>query len=104
MDCCPETVEKRLPADFADRLIARIRARRRRERRAKVLAAIAVLIVGALACVGFWEPEPAKVATEAQLVAAHPTNRQEQVSGWMLLGVFRECFKRMKTSKKKEEE
>ena len=39
MDCCPETVEKRLPADFADRLIARIRARRRRERRAKVLAA-----------------------------------------------------------------
>ncbi|MDE3275579.1 MAG: hypothetical protein PUJ80_06100 [Verrucomicrobiota bacterium] len=44
------------------------------------------------------------VAPEAQLVAAHPTNRQDQVSGWMLLGVFRECFKRMKTSKKKEEE
>ena len=44
------------------------------------------------------------VAPEAQLVAAHPTNRQDQVSGWMLLGVFRECFKRMKTNKKKEEE
>lgn len=104
MDCCPEITEKRLPADFADRLIARIRLRRRRERRAKVLAAIAVLIVGSIACVGFWGPEEAKPVGEAQLIAAHPERPKDQVSGWMLLGVFRECFKRVKTGKKREED
>lgn len=104
MDCCPENIEKRLPADFADRLIARIRLRRRRERRAKVLAVIAVLIVGLIACVGFLGPEEAKPVGETQLIAAHPERPKDQVSGWMLLGVFRECFKRVKTNKKKEEE
>lgn len=104
MDCCPENIEKRLPADFADRLIARIRLRRRRERRAKVLAAIAVLIVGSIACVGFLGTEEAKPVGETQLIAAHSERPKDQVSGWMLLGVFRECFKRVKTNKKKEEE
>lgn len=104
MDCCPENIEKRLPADFADRLIARIRLRRRRERRAKVLAVIAVLIVGSIACGGFLGPEEAKPVGETQLIAAHPERPKDQVSGWMLLGVFRECFKRVKTNKKKEEE
>lgn len=103
MDFCPENNEKHLPADFADRLVASIRARRRRIRRAKVLAAIAFVVVSSVVCVGFFAPTEVIGRMETSLIAAHPTSRQEQVSGWMLLGVFRECFKRMKTTKKKEE-
>lgn len=102
MDCCLE-IPRHLPADFADRLIARIRTRRR-VRRAKVLALVALLVVGVVASAGFFEPEQAKGTVEARLVAADAANRTEKVTGWMLLGVFRECFRRMKASKRKEDE
>lgn len=94
---------RQMPDDSADRLITQMRrARRTFRRRAATFSVLAgvlsALLLGALA-----RPEP-KPPAEAALIAARPTSSGEKVSGWMLIGVFRECFKRNKTNKRKEED
>ena len=104
MACCPEESERRLPADFSDRLVAHVRARRRRARRAKALAALALAVVCSLVSVGFLKPNRPKGHVETCLVAVPEGGFDEKVSGWMLLGFFRECFRRTKEAKRKEKE
>ena len=106
MDCSFER-ERHLPADFADRLIARVQQRRRRERRVTLLVILALLIAASSALMGFLAaPSDVKDPGEARLIAARTDLPKEQVSGWMILGVFRECFecfRKNKPNKRKEE-
>ena len=99
--------ERHLPADFADRLIAHVHRRQRRERRLTLLVILAALIVASSALMGFLAtPAGVQDPGEARLVAARTEKPQEQISGWMILGVFRECFecfKKNKPNKRKEE-
>lgn len=94
---------RRLSPDFSDRLVAALR-RRRRARRLKVTALIVVLV---LVCglFGLLSVErPTNRSAETALVATDTPPKETQSSGWMLLGFFRECFRRSKVSKKKEDE
>ena len=105
MDCLLEG-ERHLPSDFADRLVAHVLRRRRRERRVKIIALIAALVAASTAFLGFLHPEAAQGPGETRLVAARTGMPKEQVSGWMILGAFRECFecfKKNKPNKRKEE-
>lgn len=107
MDCCPELTERHLPADFADRLVAHVRRRRRMRRRVTLVAVLAALIAASTALMGLLAaPADLKDPGEARLIAARSGLPKEQVSGWMVLGVFREClecFRKNKPSKRKEE-
>jgi hypothetical protein len=99
--------ERHLPADFADRLIAHVHRRQRRERRLTLLVILAALIVASSALMGFLAtPAGVQAPGEARLIAARTEKPHEQISGWMILGVFRECFecfKKNKPNKRKEE-
>ena len=99
--------ERHLPADFADRLIRHVHRRQRRERGIAVCVILAALIVASSALMGFLAtPSDVQDPGEARLVAARTEKPQEQISGWMILGVFRECFecfKKNKPNKRKEE-
>jgi len=97
--------EKRLPPDFADRLVKAVR-RRRRARKLRMVALVAAIgILGTGLVGGFCCREEKEGPTGTYLVAANasPTN-DTQVSSLMLLGFFRECFRRARTNKKKEED
>lgn len=96
------TAEKRLPPDFSDRLVKAVRYRRRMFR-AKVIAVIAVAAVlgGVL---GHFTIKKPTHPTGAALVAADTPSKSSEVSCWMLFGMLRECFKRNRTHKRKEEE
>jgi hypothetical protein len=52
---------------------------------------------------GFLAESPNTLPKEAVLVTAHENTTKEKVSPWMLIGFFRECFKRSRTNKRKEE-
>lgn len=94
--------EKHLPSDFSGRLVKTLR-HRRRVFRIKVIAVIVVVAVlgGFLGHLTIKKPAQ---PTEAVLVAADTPSKNSEVSGWMLFGVLRECFKRNRTNKRKEEE
>ena len=106
MDCSLEN-ERHLPADFADRLVAHVRRRRRRERRLALFVVLALLVAASTALMGFLAaPAEMKDPGETRLIAARSGLPKEQVSGWMILGVFRECFecfRKNKPNKRKEE-
>lgn len=95
--------EKRLPGDFSDRLVRSVHCRRH-ARRMKMVAAVVAIVAVAVAVFGVFAPEKPKSSGEATLIAARTPGNDAQVSGWMLFGVLRECFKRNKTGKRKEEE
>ena len=97
--------EHHLPSDFADRLVAHVRRRRRRALRLRILVVLAILIAASTALMGFLAvPPEVKEPGEARLIASRTDLPKEEVTGWMLLGVFRECVEFFrKPSKKKEE-
>ena len=65
---------------------------------------LALLIAASSALMGFLAaPSDVKDPGEARLIAARTDLPKEQVSGWMILGVFRECFRKNKPNKRKEE-
>lgn len=96
--------EKHLPEDFAERLVASVRRRRRSRRLGVVSAAVAVALVAA-GIVGAFGAVKTRMPEETSLVAGRTsTTNDTHVSALMLLGFFRECFKCCKSNKKKEEE
>ena len=94
---------RRLPDDFAEKMVARIRRSRRAALRVRVVAASLAVIAVCLTIMGFMVEVPEDKPGEAALVAAHEGRVKEKVSGWMLIGFFKECFKRGRTNKRKEE-
>lgn len=94
-----------LPAGMEERLIGSIR-RTRRIFRAKVMAFIALLCVGSILVMGLiGHTEDRKGVGETSLIAVHEGTESGEtvVSGWMLFGFFRECFRSNRTAKRKEE-
>ena len=93
----------RLPADFAERLRTHLRRSRRRRKLtvaalSLVAALFAIIAVSRIGCDGSRE------RAEVALRAARETPKSAQDSSrWMLIGMFRECFRRLKGAKKEEE-
>ncbi len=84
-----------LPSGMEERLVGSIR-RARRVFRAKVMAVLALLSVGCILAVGLsGRSERVSGLGETSLIAAQDAANgdRDSVSGWMLLGFFRECFR-----------
>lgn len=101
------TASAQLPPGMEERLIGSIR-RTRRIFRAKVMAFVALLSVGSILVMGLaGRTESPKNVGETSLIATTEGSESEEtvVSGWMLFGFFRECFRSKSTRsiKRKEE-
>ena len=94
--------EKHLPSDFSDRLVKSLRHRRRMFRVKVVAIIVVVAVMGGF--LGHLTIKKPTAPTEAALIAADTPSRETEASGWMLFGFLRECFKRNRTNKRKEEE
>jgi hypothetical protein len=94
---------KSLPEEFSERLRLSVRRSGRtfRVRLAIFIALIAATVTLAVGMAGRTKPLSDR---KESLVAAKGDAEEECVTGWALLGMFRECFRRGKSGKKKEEE
>ena len=94
---------KSLPEGFSNRLRLSVRRSRRafRVRLTILIALIAAIITLAIGMTGSSTPPSDK---EATLIATNGEVKKECVTGWALLSMFRECFRRGKPGKKKEDE
>ena len=93
---------RRLSDGFAERMVSEVR-RSKRMRRVRVVTVSVLVIVLSSALMGLLAESPNKWPKETALVAAHESAAKEKVSPWMLIGFFKECFKRNRTNKRKEE-
>lgn len=95
---------KRLSDGFAERMVSEVRRQKRAFRFRAVTASVAVIVLSS-ALMGLLAESPGKGKgpKEMSLVAARENGAGEKVSGWMLIGFFKECFKRARTGKRKEE-
>ena len=93
---------RRLSDGFAERMVSEVR-RSKRMRRFRVVTVSVLVIVLSSALMGLLAESPNKWPKETALVAAHESAAKEKVSPWMLIGFFKECFKRNRTNKRKEE-
>ena len=93
---------RRLSDGFAERMVSEVR-RSKRMRRFRVVTLSVLVIVLSSALMGLLAESPDKRPKETALVAAHESAAKEKVSPWMLIGFFKECIKRNRTNKRKEE-
>ena len=92
-----------LPSSFCGRLQASVR-RMRRRRLMKVSAAVVAVVIACLAAVGFMDGRRPQKVCESALIASETHHSETNLSKLAFLGFFRECFKRNKNSKRKEDE
>lgn len=95
--------DRRLPDDFSDRLVQSVR-KTRIVWRLKVVVCIVAIVAMGVVIMGFSLGSKPVCAAEPALIAADAPVRTTEVSSWFLLGYLRECFKRNRTNKRKEEE
>ena len=95
--------ERRLSDGFCGRLQASVRRMRRRWLM-KVSVAVLAVVVACLAAVGFMDRRRPQEAHEPALVASETYHSETNLSKLAFLGFFRECFKRNKATKRKEDE
>jgi hypothetical protein len=95
---------RRLSGGFADRVVSEVR-RTKRVRRFRVVTLSVLVIVSSSALMGLLAESPGKVKgpKEMSLVAARENGTKEKVMSWIFLGFFKECIKRNRTNKRKEE-
>ena len=93
---------RRLSDGFADRMVSEMR-RSKRMRRFRVVTLSVLVIVLSSALMGLLAESSNKWPKETALVATHESAAKEKVSPWMLIGFFKECIKRNRTNKRKEE-
>ncbi len=99
-----EIFARHLPGDFADRLVHRVRVRRRAVRCVRFLATIAFLFVVSLVCFGILKSDDDGPRGECSLIASDMKETEAEVSTWAFLGAFRECFRRIRPKKKNDED
>lgn len=92
---------RRLPENFPERL-ARSSRRAKTVWRIKVAAIIVFTLSIGIAVTGISRKECSTAPQEAALIAADAPSGNTQVSSWFLLGYLRECFKRNRNNRKKE--
>ena len=95
--------ERQLSNGFCGRLQASVRRMRRRWLM-KVSAAVLAAVVACLAAVGFMDGVKPQTMRESALIASETHHSETNLSTLAFLGFFRECFKRNKNSKRKEDE
>ena len=94
---------RRLPADFQDRLVRSVKGSKIAWR-IKLATVIAAAVALGIAITGVSRNERSGKSHEPMLIAADSPVDNAEVSSWFLLGYLRECFKRNKNNRKKEEE
>ena len=94
---------KSLPEGFPERLRLSVRHSRRMFR-LKLTAIIALTVITTLFAIGLTGRTPPPTDRKAALIATNGAAKEECVTGWALLSMFREWFRRGKSGKKKEEE
>lgn len=92
-----------LPADFQDRLVRSVKGSKVIWRM-KLAVVIAIAVALGVAITGVTRDDRFGKSHEPMLVAADVPADKTEVSSWFLLGYLRECFKRNKNNRKKEEE
>lgn len=95
--------ERYLPADFQDRLVRSVKGSKIAWRM-KLAAVIAVAVALGVAITGVTRNDRSGRSHEPMLIAADAPTDNTEVSSWFLLGYLRECFKRNRNNRKKEEE
>lgn len=96
--------DKQLPTQFGARLKSTVRQMRRRWLIKVVLVSV-IFCSFSLATIDFIKAHRGLSPEKTQLVAPKtPTESNPQLSKLAFLGFFRECFKRVKTNKRKEDE
>lgn len=93
----------RLSNGFGERLRISARRMRRRGMMKLVLGVLSVVVV-ILAVVGFKGERQASSRSESVLLAAETPHSDTNLTNLAFLGFFRECFKRTKSNRRKEEE
>ncbi len=96
------TAAKHLPDDFSSRLLAEVRRKQHVRRRWVVLVGVILAAVGF--ALGVMPRPKAASACEAVLTAGTTGGAPSQVTGWMFLGCLRECFRRTKSGRRKDED
>ena len=94
---------RRLSDGFCGRLQASVRRMRRRWLM-KVSAAVLAVVIACLAAVGFMDGRRPQDMRESALIATETHHSDTNFSKLAFLGFFRECFKRNKVTKRKEDE
>ena len=94
---------KRLSSGVCGRLQASVRRMRRRWLM-KVSAAVLAAVVACLAAVGFMDGVKPQTMRESALIASETHHSETNLSKLAFLGCFRECFRRNKSTKRKEDE
>lgn len=95
--------DRRLSNGFCGRLQASVRQMRRRWLM-KVSAAVLAVVIACLAAVGFMDGRCPQAVRESALIASETHHSETNLSKLAFLGFFRECFKRNKNNKRKEDE
>ena len=93
---------KTIPVSMCDRLVRSVR--RSRCVRIRIAAVIAVVVASALLTIGLMGRTAPGGDGEASIIATQGHRGEDKVSGWMLLSVFRDLFRRNRTNKRKEED
>ena len=70
----------------------------------KVSAAVLAVVIACLAAVGFMDERCPQKVQEPTLIASETHHSETNLSKLAFLGFFRECFKRNKNNKRKEDE
>ena len=94
---------KSLPDGFSERLRLSVRHSRMMFR-LKLTAIIALVVITTLFAIGLTGRVTAQSGKQTMIAAGEGDAKEECVVGWALLSMFRECFHRGKSGKKKEEE
>ena len=94
---------KSLPDDFGFRLRNSVH-RSRRLYRLRVAALIALMAAFVILAIGLTKTTTERPDGKTALVAASDNAKEECVSSWALLGMLRECFRRGKSERRKDEE
>ena len=97
------TAGKILPEGFSDRLRLSIR-RSRRAFRVRLTILIALIATTIMVAIGVTGHTTTRSDRKATIMAANGDAQEECVTGWALLSMIRECFRRGKSGKKKEDE
>ena len=91
------------PADLQDRLVRSIRGRARRTR-IGILGLVLLVLATGLVVLGLADTAAKPANAEATLVAGDGPRRESSVTGWMFLGCIRECFRRTRNGRRREED
>ena len=94
---------KSLPGGFSERLCLSVR-RSRRAFRVRLTILIVLIVATVTLVIGMNGRTTPPTDRKATLIAANGAAKEECVTGWALLSMFRECFRRGKSGKKKEDE